>query len=62
MSVLSGFIVWVKLRECFRIDSSCVNFFFCVIRGLLIECVMLGGGWDDFLCENEEMIIKGYCF
>lgn len=52
MSVLSGFIVWVKLRECFRIDSSCVNFFFCVIRGLLIECVMLGGGWDDFLCEK----------
>lgn len=42
----------MKLRERPRTDSSCANFSLRVIRGLLIECVMLGGGWDDLSCEK----------
>lgn len=51
-NALSGPIVWVKLRERPRTDSSCANFSLRVIRGLLIERVMLGGGWDDLSCEK----------
>lgn len=51
-NALSGPIVWVKLRERPRTDSSCANFSLRVTRGLLIECVMLGGGWDDLSCEK----------